>query len=347
MARIIYAVAGEGNGHAIRAKTVIEHLIHKGHQVKIFSHGKGCAYLKKYYPVSRILGFHMWYLNNSVSNVLTGIMMVLKFPFMVLCSLRYIYDFLRYQPDVVISDFEPFACYYAHLFRIPIISIDNQHTITHTKIPKISMHYYGSWAIVTFFIPKPTYTLITSFFYPKIKKKNTTLVPPIIQKSVENVPEKRGDHILVYQTSTSYKELFNVLKKINKSFIVYGFDRSEHQENLVFKRFNEHEFLTDLARCDAVLINGGFNVLTEALALKKPVFSIPVHKQFEQMLNGYYLQKLGYGMAVRKITCKNFQEFLAKKEEMRRTLSRLKWDKNERFFTQLEHCIARIQLRKK
>ena len=36
--------------------------------------------------------------------------------------------------------------------------------------------------------------------------------------------------------------------------------------------------------------------MTEALHLRKPILSEPVQGQFEQLLNAYYLQKLGYGM---------------------------------------------------
>jgi len=44
-----------------------------------------------------------------------------------------------------------------------------------------------------------------------------------------------------------------------------------------------------------VITNGGFNVISEAIYLNKPVFSIPVKKQFEQILNAIHLERLGYG----------------------------------------------------
>jgi len=59
MATIFYAVAGEGNGHAIRAQTIIEEL-KKNHTLFIFSHGNGYRHLKASFSVKRILGFHMY-----------------------------------------------------------------------------------------------------------------------------------------------------------------------------------------------------------------------------------------------------------------------------------------------
>jgi len=36
--------------------------------------------------------------------------------------------------------------------------------------------------------------------------------------------------------------------------------------------------------------------MSEALFFNKPIYSIPIQNQFEQMLNGYYLERLGYGL---------------------------------------------------
>lgn len=46
--------------------------------------------------------------------------------------------------------------------------------------------------------------------------------------------------------------------------------------NLQFKNFNEDEFYRDLASCRAVITNGGFSLMTEALYLQKPILSVPV-----------------------------------------------------------------------
>ena len=45
----------------------------------------------------------------------------------------------------------------------------------------------------------------------------------------------------------------------------------------------------------AVITNGGFTLISEALHLKKPIYSNPIRGQFEQTMNAIYLEKLGYG----------------------------------------------------
>jgi uncharacterized protein (TIGR00661 family) len=44
-----------------------------------------------------------------------------------------------------------------------------------------------------------------------------------------------------------------------------------------------------------VIANSGFSLICEALYLGKPYLAIPVRHQFEQVLNAYYVDKMGYG----------------------------------------------------
>lgn len=338
MAKIFYGVCGEGNGHAIRSKIIIEEL-KKMHTVHIFSHGKGHRYLKQFFPVHRILGFHMYYINNKVSSILTGTINILKFPLMALASLQYPVAFLKEKPDILITDFEPFIAYWAKIFDVPYMSIDNQHSITNTAIDKIPGQWLNelySKLVIWNFFPKPKYTLITTFFETTITKKNTVLVPPIIKPEILRSKSSNKGHIFVYQTSQSYKKMFSVLKKSNKQFLIYGFEKEEQDGNVTFRKFNNEQYAKDLAAADAVIINGGFTTLTEALYLQKPIFSIPIKRQFEQIINGYYLQKLCYGTAVKRITEQNLQEFLEKKEGCRNNIKKIKWDKNKKFFEILQ-----------
>lgn len=348
MAKIFYGICGEGNGHAIRSRTIIEEL-KKNHDIHIFSHGKGYKYLKQFFPVHRILGFHMYYVNNSVSSILTGAINILKFPFMVLASLQYPVAFLREKPELVITDFEPFVLYWAKLFDVPCISMDNQHSITNTAIDKIPGQWLNelySKLVIWSFLPKPDVTLITTFFETPITKMNTVLVSSIIKPELLQTKSGNKGHIFVYQTSKSYKKLFSILKKISKQFIIYGFDREEQDGNLLFRKFANSHYAKDLAAADAVIINGGFTTLTEALYMQKPVFAIPIRKQFEQIVNGYYVQKMGYGMTVEKITEQNFIAFLENKEEYKKNIQKIQWDKNKRFFEMLDACILK-SVRKK
>jgi uncharacterized protein (TIGR00661 family) len=368
MAKILYGIAGEGNGHAIRAECIIDEL-KKDHHITAFSYGKNWRTLKKYFRtqrskkqpnktkyqgenpiIKRIIGSYMYYINNTVSAVVTTVVNTMKLPLMLLASLRYLPYFLNKEirPDVLITDFEPFIGYWALLFKIPMISIDNQHAITNTKIDGVKgqkIYEIYSKFVVYSYVPKKDKTIITSFFKTEIKKRhkaNTTIVPPIIKQEILKKKRTNAGHILVYQTSASYTKMLHILKRINKQFIIYGFNKEKKEGNLHFKEFNNREFHKDIASADAVVINGGFTVLSEALYLHKPIFSIPIKRQFEQILNGHYINKLQYGVSVKDITEENFNVFLEKKKSYRTNIKKIKWDQNKEFFRVLHGTIKEL-----
>ena len=79
--KILYGVTGEGMGHAIRSRVVLEHLVANEHDVEIIASGRAVDFLtKRFEDVNRIHGLHMIYEDNEVqraktlwSNLTTGI----------------------------------------------------------------------------------------------------------------------------------------------------------------------------------------------------------------------------------------------------------------------------------
>ncbi len=61
--RILYGVVGEGMGHAMRSRVVLEHLFAQGHEVEIMASGRAVDFLDKRFrakgDVHRIHGLHM------------------------------------------------------------------------------------------------------------------------------------------------------------------------------------------------------------------------------------------------------------------------------------------------
>jgi UDP:flavonoid glycosyltransferase YjiC (YdhE family) len=54
----------------------------------------------------------------------------------------------------------------------------------------------------------------------------------------------------------------------------------------------------------------GFTLISETLFLRKPTLALPMTGQFEQQLNGYMLDQLGYGKNVREIREDALGDFL-------------------------------------
>ena len=298
---VFYCVCGEGMGHAIRTGVIVGK-IKEDYDVYLFSSDRAYEYLKsKFDNVYKIGGFNTVYINNKVNNLKTLASALKRNPANLKEGYETLYKKARdLRPDVIVTDFEIYATMVSKLLNIPLISLDNIHMITQTKFdyPKDKyVEMVKAKGVIKTYVVKPKVHILTSFFYPKVRSgKNAVIYPPIIREDILKLEPKEGKHVIVYQTSKESVQLVRKLKSLNnEKFIVYGFNKNEVDGNLTYKEFNEDVFYDDLASSKAVICNGGFTFISEAIHLKKPIYSVPAIGNFEQTLNGFYVEKLGYG----------------------------------------------------
>jgi uncharacterized protein (TIGR00661 family) len=353
--RILYGVTGEGMGHATRSKVVCEHLVANGHEVKIVVSGRAHAFLSKSFPdVVEIRGLSIKYVDNAMDRDSTLARNVLAAPQMLYANAnRYFEDVVHFEPDLVISDFDSFAWFFAKRHGLPIVSIDNQQIIARCKHDKAikqgaKVDYQVTKAFVRAKLPGCDHYVITTFFFPPIKKRfreDTTLVPPILRRSIlEAKPKaKFGHHVLVYQTSTSDKTLIPTLNSITgERFVVYGLRKNAHSGNCHMKEFSEDGFVEDLASSKAVVSNGGLSLIGEAVYLGKPVYSVPVRHQFEQIMNARYLDELGYGLHAESIDADLLRMFLREQPRYAARVAKHEQDGNEALFETVDGLVKRL-----
>ena len=281
--RIFYSVCGEGMGHAIRSSVILEHLTKK-YDVYIFSSERAYEFLSnKFDNVFEIGGFNTVYENNVVRTKKTFFKALKANP----TNLKEGYNVLykeckRIKPNIIIS-----------------ISLDNIHMLTQCEYdypPHHRADMLTAKAVTKSYILRPKRHIITTFFYPPLKHPNmTALYPPVLREEIMKLEPVGGDHVLVYQTAESSINLMEELKKLDYKFIVYGFNKDDVDENLTYRSFNEKQIFEDMRTAKAIIVNGGFTMISEAIYLKKPIYCTPAHKNFEQILNGFYVEKLGFG----------------------------------------------------
>src|SRR5262245_4856935 len=124
--RILYGVVGEGMGHAMRSRVIIDHLA-RFHDVQVVVSGRAHDYLKtresERLGVKRIWGLTIVYEDNEVRNFMT-----------LFRNLRgavtggwpqnvktYFELAKQFEPEVVISDFESWSYLLAKNHRLPVI----------------------------------------------------------------------------------------------------------------------------------------------------------------------------------------------------------------------------------
>ena len=96
-----------------------------------------------------------------------------------------------------------------------------------------------------------------------------------------------------------------------------------------------------MASAKAVVCNGGFTFITEAITLKKPIYSVPATGNFEQTLNGFYVQKLGYGEYHEKMSVKKLRLFLKRLDKYQNKLNKVKRYNNDAILRELEYRIEK------
>ncbi|HKQ69310.1 MAG TPA: MJ1255/VC2487 family glycosyltransferase [Polyangiaceae bacterium] len=349
--RILYGVVGEGMGHATRSKVVIEHLVEYGHKVKIVVSGRAFQFLKKHFPdVVEIRGLTIKYAKGAMDRDASLLRNALMSPAMLFQNAAsYIDDVRHFDPKIVFSDFDSYAYFFAKRFKLPIVSVDNQQIIHKCKhedvITKgVETDYRATRAFVKAKLPGCDHYIVTSFFTPPIRAKFrevVTIVPPILRTEILEAKATRGEHVLVYQTSTSDKTLISGLNKLPKQkFIVYGLRRDAVQGNCAIRNFSEQAFADDLASAKAVVTNAGLSLIHEAIYLQKPIFSVPVQHQFEQEMNARYLEEYGYGLAAARLDHEVLGAFLNQESRYVRALKHHQQKGNDVLFRKVDRLLA-------
>jgi uncharacterized protein (TIGR00661 family) len=353
--RILYGVVGEGMGHAIRSKVVCEHLVARGHEVKILVSGRAYALLSETFrDVVEIKGLTIRYVDNKMDRNGTFARNVLAAPSMLAANVgAYLDRVASFRPDAVISDFDSFAYFFAKRHRLPIVSIDNQQIISRAKLGKfakegVKVDYQMTKAFVRAKLPACDHYIVTTFFFPAIRKryaKDTTFVPPIVRRAIIDAKKRvrAGDHVLVYQTSTSDTRLIDELNAVeDQKFVVYGLRKSARRGNCTLKEFSEAGFVEDLAAARAIVTNGGLTLIGEAVYLGKPIYSVPVGNQYEQILNARYLEELGYGLGAHRVEADVLRLFLREAPKYASRIAKHRQDGNRELFDVVDHVLDRL-----
>lgn len=347
--RILYGVVGEGMGHATRSSVILRHLV-AAHEVQIVVSGRAHAFLRKSFPeleVHEIAGLGMVYEDNAVRRGRTAWDFLKKLP----AFAENFETFTRlaegFRPELVISDFESFSYFFAKKYDLPVLSIDNMQILNRCALdvdipPEEQASFQMAKAIVKAKLPHCDHYLITTFFFPPVRKARTSLFPPILRDAILDATPTVGEHVLVYQTSDTFHDLVPTLQRLPGTFYVYGLKRDAELGNVTLKGFSEDGFVRDLASARAVLAGGGFSLMGEAVYLGKPLLSVPLLGQFEQTLNALYLQKLGYGEYHRELSETAIADFLARAPAYADELRAHHQERNRAILAKLDELIVEI-----
>jgi uncharacterized protein (TIGR00661 family) len=348
--RILYGVVGEGMGHATRSGVLLEHLT-RDHEVHVVVSGRARDYLaQRFENVHKIWGLTIKYEGNSVRKLGTMLENLKGAVTGLPANVKAYFDLIdEFRPEVVVSDFESFSYLYGTNHMLPVISVDNMQIINRAQhdpalLAGHEREFELTRGIVKSKLPGCYHYLVATFFYPQLRKDRTTLLPSILRPEILGAKSEAGEHLLVYQTSTTNTELVGALKASGLPCRVYGVRRGISEDqidgNLTFRPFSEAGFIDDLRTSRAVIAGGGYTLMSEAVYLHKPLLSLPVQGQFEQTLNALYLQRLGYGHHAEALDERTLRDFLNDVPRCARALEGYEQDGNRLMLRALDEQLA-------
>ena len=350
MARIIYGVAGEGFGHSSRSHLIGQRFIDAGHDVMFVGSQKSLLYLKRYFGerVKEIFGLSFAFEGARIDKSETLKRNLLKLPEANRQNDElFKKHFEPFQPELVVSDFEPFSAWWAWRKSVPFISIDHEHMLTHCKLDHPMRNWFSrlTASVVTecHYVGAVAY-LIVNFFTAPLRVDNAVLAPPIVRTAVRKLEPTTGEHILLYSTTgTDQDRLLEILHKFGRQpFIIYGFNEDDEDRNCLFKKRSTEGFLADLASARGVIASAGFSLISECMSLKKKMLLLPVAGQYEQIINAHYIQKLGLGIATETLDETVLAHFLHELDKPIPDDDQILWPDNNQFFGILQQELNKL-----
>lgn len=225
-------------------------------------------------------------------------------------SLRQLRTIVRkLQPDVILNFFEPLTGIYAMTSRRrpPIVVIGHQFMFEHPdyiRAPGLRLQQWGmKWFVRTVGVAS-TRLALSLYEAPDLPDKSLFVCPPLLRKRLfELQPNPNGKFALVYLLNHGYAEHIIKWHEANPQTALHCFyDKPgapaefQHDATLTFHRLDGEKFLRMMADCRHVVCTAGFESVSEAAYLGKPLFMVPVENHVEQQVNALDAVKNGLGV---------------------------------------------------
>ncbi|MHC4356959.1 MAG: glycosyltransferase family protein, partial [Planctomycetota bacterium] len=234
-----------------------------------------------------------------------------------------------------------FSAWWAWRKNVPFISIDHEHMLTLCRLEHPVKNWFSrlTASVVTecHYVGAASYIVI-NFFEAPLRIDSAVLAPPIVRPIITELDPTAGEHILLYSTTGTGQDRLRKIpgKFTEQTFVIYGFNEDVELDNCIFKKRSTEGFLADLAAARGVIASAGFSLLSECMYLRKKMLLLPLAGQYEQIINGQYIEKLGLGISADKPDEETIARFLDELDKPVPTDERILWPDNERFFEILQ-----------
>ncbi len=325
--KIVLGVCGFGFGHSTRQRPILEGLIARGHEVILITNDQSYQFFIQNYPDvinAQVYVPAMHTTPNGLDFAATAndprnVQPEANPAFWNACGLI---EREFGKPDLVISDYDMVSAQIAYLFRVPLVTLDQQSKFLGYNFPDVDGYNPNEHRMrLGYFFPKAHTRIATSYFkvnYAPIDEYPVTIIPPIIGADVKALTSQPiENHITVYISAASQIE-----QSLDEVLAVFGHfpdftftcfveaSYTQHPENVVIKSSERVAFIDSLRQSAAVISTAGHNLITEALYLHVPMFLLPF-EHYEQQLNAHIIESEQLGTSASTVTEDNLSAFLS------------------------------------
>jgi uncharacterized protein (TIGR00661 family) len=302
--KILYGVQGTGNGHIARTRALLTALKSKDVEIDFVFSGRS---EEDFFDMQDFGNYRVFRGLTLISN--HGRLEIMK---TILGNnlFTFIWDIISVNManyDLVISDFEPITAWSARLKGKPCIALSRQCAFEY-DIPKVK-GYWVSKLIMKLFAPAKTKI---GFHYDHF---NQPVLPPLVV-ATRKVHEPSGT-ILVYMGFEAVEDIVSFLSGFTGiSFEVFAkIDKLQERGNITINPLSFDGFHQQLATCDGVISNAGFELSSECLVHGKKLLVKPLSGQYEQLCNVVALQMMGRATAMDSLDREVLKEWLKQPTE--------------------------------
>jgi len=311
----LFIINGLGMGNSTRCHAIMEHLIDQGVRIHVLTSGNGLMYFSGVKGIASLTPMESFFYsgkNGGVSGWRTFASIHALYG-RATTKKRQLEEFLQRHPIAVAVTDSEYITSPLRRRKIPVIGLNNADAVVseYMKLAdtprEIRSHFWFveytdylfhrfccDWVISPSAVPGPPR-------HPRIRR-----VGLIVRRAVlEVLPPEPPEPVppaemksMVFLLSGSIFASKIALGDGRFPFPVDVIGREGENIGTVTYRGRLMDNIAYLQKADALVINGGFSAVSEAMALGKPTFVIPVPGHAEQYTNARTLADMGYGYVV-------------------------------------------------
>ena len=358
MARIVLSVSGEGRGHAARARALLE-VLRERHHLQLYLSGHALDMLAPLYesdPNIEIRPTTCMTFTYGPGNKLDYVRSFFhNLPFLLGVTVqvrRLALELERFEPDLVVSDFEPLVPRAAVLAGAPFMTIDHQSFLTSYDLSGLPATLQAYAAFFTPFVnayyPEGRAIGLCSSFFKGDMRPDAVNIRPVgvfLRPEVRDAETSEQEYLVAYlRREAAGEHVLNSLGRIGMPIKVYGLGRRPRRGNLEFMPIDAFQFVVDLANGLGLVTTAGNQLIGEAIHLNKPVLAMPEPGNFEQHINAHFVRESGAGMVVEdpaSLTPDALRRFLAQLPQIALRQRNLRSDGTQEAVQWIEGLLAK------